>query len=265
MTGQIVTLLTDFGTKDGYIGSVKGVIKSYYPKADIIDISHDIEPFDIRSAAFTLHNYYSFYPKDTIHMVVIDPGVGSIRRPLLVRTAQHYFVGPDNGVFQFIFNREAYTAYELDIQKINPQMSSSTFHARDVFAPAVGKILQGKNCDQIGVRLDERTEIPSVFYQKDDESGKLVLEAVSIDRFGNIITGFSRRDMERMNKYAIDQVKVKDFTTNTLNSFYAEKDNGQIMALWNSMEFLEIAAVNASAAQILNFNKKKDFVTIKIR
>lgn len=264
MSDQIVTLLTDFGTRDGYVGSVKGVIKSFYPKAEIIDVSHDIEPFDIRSAAFTLHNYYSFYPKDTIHLVVIDPGVGSVRRPLLVRTAQHYFIGPDNGVFQFIFSREAYTAYELNIQKINPQMSSSTFHARDVFAPAAGKILQGKSCEQIGKRLDERTEIPSVFYRK-EEPGKLILEAVNIDRFGNIITGFSRRDLERMNKYAIDQVKVKDFTTNTLNSFYAEKNDGQIMALWNSMEFLEIAAVNASAAKMLNFDKGKDFITIKIR
>ncbi|KAA3617368.1 MAG: hypothetical protein D8M58_02700 [Calditrichaeota bacterium] len=264
MNNKIVTLLTDFGTHDGYIGSLKGVIKSYYPAADIIDISHDIDPFDVRGAAFTLHTYYSYFPKDTIHFVVIDPGVGSVRRPLLLRTAQHYFVGPDNGVFQFIFSREAYTAYELDVKKISSGTPSATFHARDIFAPATGKLLQGNPCEKLGKRLDERTEVPRVFYSK-EENGVLKLEAVNIDRFGNIVTGFSRRDMERMNKYAIDQVKVKDFSTNTLNSFYAEKSDGELMVLWNSMDFLEIAAVNANAAKILNFDKTKDSVQIKIR
>jgi S-adenosylmethionine hydrolase len=264
MSNKIITLLTDFGTQNGYIGSIKGILKSYYPEADIVDISHDIAPFDIRGAAFTLHTYYSFFPKGTIHLVVIDPGVGGLRRPLLVRTAQHYFIGPDNGVFQFIFNREAYTAYELEIEKISSTMPSATFHARDVFAPAAGKILQGLPCEKIGKKLDERTEIPQVFYSK-EEGGTLKIEAVNIDRFGNIITGFSRRDMERMNKYAIDQVKVKDFSTNTLNSYYAEKNNGELLVLWNSMDFLEIAAVNANAAEILKFDKSKDFIRIKIR
>jgi len=264
MSNKIVTLLTDFGTHDGYIGSIKGVIKSYYPDADIVDISHDIDPFDVRGAAFTLHTYYSYFPKGTIHFVVIDPGVGSVRRPLLLRTAQHYFVGPDNGVFQFIFSREAYTAYELKVEKITPGAPSATFHARDIFAPATGKILQGVQCEKIGKRLDERTEIPRVFYSKEDK-GILKLEAVTVDRFGNIITGFSRRDMERMNKYAIDHVKVKSFSTNTLNSYYAEKNDGELLVLWNSMDFLEIAAVNASAAKILKFDKTKDYVQIKIR
>lgn len=264
MSKKIITLLTDFGTKSGYVGSIKGVIKSYYPEADIIDISHEIDPFDISGAAFTLHTYYSYFPKGTIHLVVVDPGVGSTRRPMLLRTAQHYFIGPDNGVFQFIFSREAYTAYELEISKIRGEELSSTFHGRDIFAPAAGRILQGEPCKKLGKQLDERTEIPRVFYSK-EEGGVLNLEAVNIDRFGNIITGFSRRDMERMNKYAIDHIKVKDFSTNTLNSYYAEKSNGELLALWNSMDFLEIAAVNANAAEILQFDKKNDFIQIRIR
>lgn len=264
MNDKIITLLTDFGTPDGYIGSLKGVIKSYYPAADIVDISHDIDPFDIRAAAFSLNTYYSYFPKGTIHLVVVDPGVGSERRPLLLRTAQHYFVGPDNGVFQFIFSREAYTAYEIDVDTIGLGTLSATFHARDIFAPVAAKILLGESCGKLGKRLDERTEIPHVFYSK-EEDGNLKLNAVNIDRFGNIITGFSQRDMERMNKYAIDQVNVKGFSTNTLNSFYAEKNDGELLALWNSMGFLEIAAVNSSAAKILKFDRKKDFVHIKIR
>ncbi len=264
MKNNIITLLTDFGTKSGYVGSIKGVLKSYYPDADIIDVSHEIDPFDIAGAAFTLHTYYASFPKDTIHIVVVDPGVGSLRRPVLVRTARHFFIGPDNGVFQFIFNREAYTVYELDIEKLNSASISATFHGRDIFAPAAGKLLQGEPCEKIGKRLDERTEVPRVFYSKED-AGMLKLQAVTIDRFGNIISGFSRRDMERMNKYAIDFVKVKDFSTNALNSFYAEKSDGEFLALWNSMDFLEIAAVNANAAELLQFDKKKDYIEIKIR
>lgn len=264
MKRKIVTLLTDFGTQDGYTGSIKGVIKNCYPDTDLVDISHDITPFDIRAAAFTLHNYYSFFPKDTVHMVVVDPGVGGNRRPLVIRTAQYFFVGPDNGVFEFIYNREAYTAYEIKTDKIKSISKSATFHGRDIFAPVVGEILNGKTVDQIGIRLDDRTEIPNVFYKKED-GGKLLLEAVNIDRFGNIITGFSRRDMERMNKYAIDHVKVKDFSTNTLNSYYAEKNDGELLVLWNSMDFLEVAAVNASAAEILKFDRMKDQIIIRIR
>lgn len=262
MSKKIVTLLTDFGTKDGYSGSLKGVLKSYHPDAEIIDISHDIEPFDIRHAAFSLYNYYSFYPKDTIHMVVVDPGVGSGRKPLIIRTAQHYFIGPDNGVFRFIFNREAYAAYEIIPEKLNNKVSP-TFHGRDIFAPAAGKILQGVTIEKISKRLDERTEIPNPFFSKQDDV--LVLEAVAVDRFGNIVTGFSKRDLERIKKNIIENVTVKSFSTNKVNSYYHEKEDGELMALWNSMNFLEIAAVNGKASEILNFDKNKDVVTLKIK
>ena len=107
---RIVTFLSDFGTADGYVGSVKGVIKSLAPQTDIIDISHDIKPFNITGAAYTLLNYYQRFPKDTIHLVVVDPGVGSERRPVIIRTAHYFFIGPDNGIFQYIYSRKAYTA-----------------------------------------------------------------------------------------------------------------------------------------------------------
>lgn len=263
MSKKIITLLTDFGTRDGYTGSIKGVIKNYYPEAEIIDISHDIDPCDIKNAAYSLHNYYSYFPKDTIHLVVVDPGVGGARKPLIIRTAQHYFVGPDNGVFRFIFNREAYTAYEIIPDKVNNGRVSTTFHGRDVFAPAVGKILQDIAIEKIANRLDERTEIPNLFYTKEGEN--LVLEAVAIDRFGNIITGFSKKDLERLKKNIIDYIEVKIFSTDKINAYYHEKANGQLMALWNSMDFLEIAAVKDNAASILKFDKNNDTITIRIK
>lgn len=263
MDKKIVTLLTDFGTRDGYTGCVKGVIKSYYPDAEIIDISHEIDPYDIKEAAFSLHNYYSYFPKGTVHMAIVDPGVGSNRRPLIIRTAQHFFVGPDNGIFRFIFNREAYTAYEINMDEINTNKESFTFHARDIFAPTVGKILQGLTCERLGNRLEERTEIPNLFFSRGPDN-TLILEAVAIDRYGNIITGFSKRDMEKMKKHSVDKISVKDFSTSTMNSFYAEKKEGELLALWNSMGFLEIAQANGNAAKKLKFDKMKDTIILKV-
>lgn len=261
---KIVTLLTDFGTKDGYVGSVKGTIKNYFPDADIVDISHELDPFDIKSAAFTLNTYYDTFPKGTIHIVIVDPGVGSERSPLLIRTAKHFFLGPDNGAFKFVFNREACTSFELNKEGINPENRSHTFDGRDLFAPAAGKIMQGFTCEQLGKRLENRTEIANMYYSKVSHD-TLQLEVINIDRYGNIITGFSKKDLERLNKFAIDEIKVKDFSTNTINNYYAEKEEGSLMALWNSMDFLEVAARNASAQKKLNFNKNKDYITIKIR
>lgn len=263
MHKKIVTMLTDFGTKDGYTGCVKGVIKSHYPDAEIIDISHEIDPFDIKEAAFCLHNYYSYFPKGTIHLAIVDPGVGSTRRPLLIRTAQHFFIGPDNGIFRFIFNKEAYTAFALNADELNTNKESYTFHARDIFAPAAGKILRGMTCEQLGSRLDERTEIPNLFFSK-GPNNTLELEAVAIDRFGNIITGFSKRDIDRMKKQSVDHIGVKEFETSAINLYYAEKNDGELMVLWNSMGFLEIAASNDSAAKKLKFDKKKDRIIIKL-
>ncbi len=263
MSKKIVTLLTDFGTKDGYAGSIKGVIKSLYRDAEIIDISHEIDPYDIKSASYSIHAFYSYFPKDTIHLCVVDPGVGGSRRPLLIRTAQHYFIGPDNGIFRFIFNREAYTAYEIIPEKVINSNISPTFHARDIFAPTAAKILNGVNAEKIGRALDARTEIPNVFFSK--EGDNLKVDAITIDHFGNIITGFSKTDLEHLKKNIIVQVKVKDISMNKVNVFYEEKKNGELMALWNSMDFLEIAEVNGNAAKRLKFNKDKDSILIKIK
>ena len=263
MENKIITLLTDFGTKDGYMGSVKGVIKSVNPAAEIIDISHDIEPFDIKSAAFTLRNYYSHYPKDTVHMVIVDPGVGSERRPLIVQTAHQYFVGPDNGVFHFVFSKEAYTSYKIDLNKLKGFNVSYTFHARDVFGPVAAFLSKGVRCEKLGQKLDMHTELPHLSYKKIADN-TYEAKAISIDRFGNIIVGFSKYDLERMNKMKIELIKIKDFESKELISYYSQKEPGQLTTLWNSHDFLEIALVNGNAAQKLGFNKNNDTIMIKV-
>ena len=259
---RIVTFLSDFGTADGYVGSVKGVIKSLAPQTDIIDISHDIKPFNITGAAYTLLNYYQRFPKDTIHLVVVDPGVGSERRPVILRTAHYFFIGPDNGIFQYIYSRKAYTAYEIDLSKTTDSAGSHTFHGRDIFAPAAAQIAKGTLPHKLGNKLDNRTETPNLMYTK--EGVELALNCISIDRFGNIITGFSKYDLARMKKDKIVSIRLKNFQTDAVNKFYAEKESGEILALWNSQDFLEIAVCRGSAENKFNFNSERDKIFIKV-
>ncbi len=128
MKRPIITLTTDFGTKDGYVGAVKGVIKRINPEVEIVDIAHDIEPFDILGAAFTLNNFYRYFPQNTIHLAVVDPGVGSKRQPILIQTENFYFVGPDNGIFSFVLQNENITEIiNLSNDKYHLSKSSRTF------------------------------------------------------------------------------------------------------------------------------------------
>jgi len=262
MTPKIITLLTDFGTRDGYVGSVKGVIKSIAPDAEIIDISHDIVTYDIGEAAFTLNNYYDNFPRGTVHLAVVDPGVGSPRRAAIVKTARHFYVGPDNGIFHFIYSQEAYTSYEIDPSKLGAAQVSHTFHARDLFAPVAARLANGVPCERLGIKLDERTEIPRPYFRK--AGSELEVDVITIDRFGNIISGFAQRDLERLKKKRVEYVKAKGFNTVEVNDYYSEKQPGELMALWNSRGFLEVAANRGSAAALLSFDKNKDKILIKL-
>ncbi|MEO0226149.1 MAG: SAM-dependent chlorinase/fluorinase, partial [candidate division WOR-3 bacterium] len=132
----IITLLTDFGQKDWFVAAMKGEILKINPQVRIIDITHEIQPHNIKSAAFVLWSVYKNFPKQTIHTVVVDPGVGTDRRPIVVKTDDYYFVGPDNGVFSYIFHNEHYYAYQIKIRK----RLSKTFHGRDLFAPVAALI-----------------------------------------------------------------------------------------------------------------------------
>ncbi len=264
MEQKLVTLLTDFGTKDGYVGSLKGILKRECPDGEIIDITHAIEPYDVAGAAYVLNTYYDAYPKNTVHLAVVDPGVGGNRRGIIIRTAYHYFVGPDNGLFRFVFDKEAYTAYEIDWEKAGIKSASKTFHARDIFAPVAAKLMRGVAPERLGKKLDARTDYSFRFFRKIDDGGYTV-PAVTIDRFGNIISGFSLRDLERLNKKDVNSVTVCSFSTDTINNYYSEEKPGSLIALWNSAGFLEIAEVEGNAAKRLKFNRKKDQIRLIIK
>ncbi len=259
---HIITFLSDFGTRDGYAGSVKGVIKSMSPDTEIIDITHEIKPFDIRSAAFTLLNYFRQYPGGTIHLLVVDPGVGSERKPVIVRTAHYYFVGPDNGIFQYLLAREAYTLYAIDEEKLPPSARSSTFHARDVFGPAAALLAEGAHPEDIGVRIDNHTQIISGIRHKKDTIYEA--DCIAVDRFGNIISAFSRLDMDRLRGQNVKSVRIKNRTLNSLKQYYSQAEAGELLALWNSQDFLEVAVCQGSAGEELDFDPQKDHLDIEL-
>lgn len=263
MSGQnpVITFLSDFGTKDGYAGSVKGVLKSNFPEFEIIDISHEIEPCNIRQAAFTLLNYYNEFPKGTIHLAVVDPGVGSKRRALVVKTKDYQFIGPDNGIFHYIFQKEKYHAFAVISEKLVPLLKSRTFHARDLFAPVAARLAQGTAIEEMGALIKNVTRLKLKLNPKNRPEISVV--PLSQDRFGNIIFGLNKRELKARQLAKIKCIRFKNFETAQINAYYAEKRKGAPLVLWNSQEFLEIAVNQGRAAEKFNLNLRQDKLTIK--
>ena len=226
-----ITLLTDFGTRDGYVAAMKGVIATIAPSVFVEDASHDIPQGDVLSAAQALSRYWHLYPAGTVHVVVVDPGVGTDRAAIALASQGHFFVGPDNGVFSFIDDDQAIT---LTI----PADASSTFHGRDVFAPAAARLSLGEPLHTMGTPLDER------FVLVKEEPRGSVGEVIAIDRFGNIITNIMQAaDVE------IQGVEVK------LQVAYGDVAEGELLALINSDGLLEIALRNGNAAEKLGVTR----------
>jgi S-adenosylmethionine hydrolase len=261
MNHKIITLLTDFGTKDGYAGSMKGVIKSALPDADIVDISHDISPFDIDEAAYSVFNYYSSFPEGTIHLAVVDPGVGGSRKGIIVKTEKYYFIGPDNGIFKLIFSFEKNKVYTIIKDKFS--ISGNTFHGRDIFAPAAVKIAGGEDITSFSL-ADDSVHSPVDLYRYDKNKSQIETKAITVDRFGNIIIPFTKNDLLKIGKI-INGVEVKNKYIDSISAYYDQFNTGRLLVLWNSRGFLEIAANRSSAAAVLGFNKHSDKIHIKLR
>ena len=221
------TLLTDFGTRDGYVAAMKGVIATIAPSALVDDASHDIPQGDIIAAAFALRRYWRLYPAGTVHVVVVDPGVGSDRAAIAVEAGERYFVGPDNGVFTFIPHGRV-------VEVPTPPHASQTFHGRDVFAPAAARLLAGAALTDLGKETYVRValEIPPEPH------------VVMIDRFGNLITNVS----------AAGDVEIAGRTIKARGS-YADVAEGEALTLVNSDGLLERAVKNGSAAETLGISR----------
>lgn len=257
---KVITFLSDFGLTDGYVGSVKGTLLSNYPEARIIDITHEINPFQIEEAAYTLMSYYSYFPKGTVHLAVVDPGVGGNRVPLIIKTANFYFVGPDNGLFSYLIQKEAYTAFKINTDMFNSNLSA-TFHARDIFGPVAAKLSRGVKPELLASPF---TQKPIDFAMHiNEKQNEFKAKIIAIDRFGNIITNFSMIDYDAQSTKRIKSIVINDTEINTIKHTYSDVDTGKILALWGSAGFLEISINKGSAAEYLDCQVGNDNIRIK--
>ncbi len=259
---MIITFMSDFGTEDGYVGSVKGVLLRRAPRATLVDITHAIPPFDVGRGAYTLLNYYDSFPPGTIHLAVVDPGVGSARKAVILKLRDYYLVGPGNGLFSFVLQRETFSAYEINAQVVNPELKHATFHARDLFAPAAAMLANGASPGRIGTPLKQIDVQERNFWEKQDNL--LKLKIIAVDHFGNIITALHRDNLNRLNK-SIKSIKFKNFKTDRIQTYYAQAEKGKPLVLWNSLNFLEIALREGSAADYFKVDVRDDYVIVELR
>jgi S-adenosylmethionine hydrolase len=238
----IITLLTDFGWGDGHIGAMKGVILAINPDCCIVDLAHHCTPHDVLAAAFVLGQTYTFYPRGTIHLVVVDPGVGSSRKSLVLKTRDHLFVGPDNGCFTLVLKQEqGVQAYELVEKRFRLPCVSQTFHGRDIFAPAAAHLSLEIAPEEMGptVEIAELTTLAIPDPILDGEA--LFGEGIWVDSFGNLVTNISQKDL---GKFALDgliEIEIKGERISGLKSSYEEGTEGEVIALWGSAGLLEIS------------------------
>jgi hypothetical protein len=247
MKRPIITLTTDFGTKDGYIGAVKGIIKRINPDAEIVDVTHEIEPFDIWGAAFALNNFYRYFPQNTIHLVVVDPGVGSKRQPLLIKSADFLFVGPDNGVFSFILqDEEIVEIISISNQKYLLSEPSPTFHARDIFAPVAAYLSMGVDIREFGAPAMECSKlfIPQTKVTKRGIIG----EIIHVDNFGNLTTNIEAKSIHLK---SIKGIEVKRNKISYIAKSYYDIPEEEIGAVIGSSGFLEISTNQGNAAEFV--------------
>jgi S-adenosylmethionine hydrolase len=260
---SIITLTTDFGLADGYVGTMKGVILSIDPTATIVDISHDIPPQDVREAAYALYAAYPYFPQGTIHVVVVDPGVGSQRRAIALRTPQAAFVAPDNGVLSYVVAGER---VEEIVNLINPRYHlspvSRTFHGRDIFAPAAAHLARGVPLAELGEPLAEiiTFSLPRPQVRPD---GTIVGQVIHVDRFGNLITSITATDLADHPLLREGVIEIKGRSIQGIANSYAEVTPRRLLALIGSSDHLEIAVSGGSASQTLEA-KAGDEVLLKV-
>ncbi len=243
---NLIALLTDFGTTDYFVGAMKGTILSINPNTQIIDITHEIAPQDIKSASFTLRACYRNFPPKTIFVAVVDPGVGSKRRAILVETDECFFIAPDNGILNFVFNEgKSLHVFELTNKQFFAENISTTFHGRDIFAPVAAHLSKGVNPEEFGSEITEYKRFEEAVPLKisNDESEA---EIIHIDRFGNLITNLKREDLPESFALEIGGIKIEK-----LQNYFAETVQSEVFMIIGSAGFLEIAAFRDSAKSLL--------------
>lgn len=261
MLSHIITLTTDFGLLDPYVAEMKAVILTINPEAKIIDVTHQIEKFNIRMAAFILSAAAPYFPKNTVHVGVVDPGVGTGRKPILIETRRSFFVGPDNGILVLAAKKEGIRhIYEISSKSVMLDKVSQTFHGRDVFAPAAAHLSMGFPPSKVGPEIHKivAPEFAKIVRNK----SAIIGEILHVDGFGNIITNIDEKDLKQAGvrgeidiEFAESRMRLK------LCKAYAEVKLRQPLAIIGSHGFLEISVNQGNAAEIFHV-KAGDKVTI---
>lgn len=242
----VITLTTDFGLSDGYVGIMKGVILGIASDVRLVDISHEITPQDVRQGSFVLSNAVPYFPAGTIHLAVVDPGVGSERRPLLVTTPRASFVGPDNGLFTFALEQPGAQAWVLDRPQYWLPAISRTFHGRDIFAPVAAHLARGVPPEELGSPVSDAVRLEPLLPERLG-NGHIVGHVVYVDRFGNLITNVPASWLTD-GDWACE---IASRRIPRLSETYSAALPGELLALIGSSGMLEVAVRNGSAARLL--------------
>ena len=257
----IITLTTDFGLFDGYVGTMKGVILSICPEARIVDLSHEISQGDIVHGGLILERAAGYFPENTVHCAVVDPGVGTERSAIAARTKQCVFVGPDNGIFSFVFNvHHPEKVVALSDMRFFLKPLSHTFHGRDIFAPSAAHLACGEPLESFGEATSVWNEIdlPEPFVSKGEVHG----EVIHIDRFGNLITNIHSSIISHGSSKCT--ITIGDNTISGVSETYGSKGKGELVVVVGSFERLEIAVNRGSAFEALGV-KRGSLVQVIIR
>ena len=258
-----IALLTDFGTKDHFVGSLKGVILGINPSAIIFDITHEVRPQNIWDGAFVLYSVYSYVPNGTIIVAVVDPGVGSERRAICVKTDKCFLLAPDNGLLNMVIRDEKkFEARKIVNDRYFRKPVSNTFHGRDIFAPTAAYLSERNIFQSLGpiVRDIHRLRIPE---PQDTKTG-MTGEVLYIDRFGNVMTNISKSFLGRTFNSKKIRILVKNKFHAQMKLLFCEGASGELIALWNSTGLLELAVKNDSAEKEFKL-KVGDPVTVLMK
>ncbi len=258
--GPIITLTTDFGQGDYYVGAMKGVILGIAPEARLVDLSHQIPPQDVLAAAFVLRHAAGEFPLGTVHLAVVDPGVGTQRRPLALHSRGHLWVGPDNGLFSFVLDGADSRVHEIARRDLGQPDRSTTFHGRDLFAPLAAHLCRGLALADIGppvtdpVRLAESAPCKS--------AGRIAGHIVHIDRFGNLVSNIAAADLARWGSGLC--IRLGDYVLAELCRTYEDVEPGAPLALIGSAGLLEIAVNRGHAARQLGVQRRATLVVERL-
>ncbi len=261
----LIAILTDYGLKDHYVGLLKAVIKSICPNADIIDITHYIPKYNVALGAHVLKISKKYFPKNTIFLAVVDPGVGGPRRNLIIKSSNYVYVGPDNGLLIPASEDDGYyNAYEIIVDRVALPKVSKTFHGRDIYAPTAALIACGVNVESLGVPVPKESLVKvrsCVTTPREVVKNVFEVDVLHVDDFGNVITSVTKDVFENVLQVALgDAVLVSSDMRNWFKAYYVETfsqvRHGELAIYEGSYEVMEVAVYEGSAKDVLNIKDK---------